>query len=253
MPVAGDNIPYNNYTTNAQIVQGAYDPNVKSINSTFLDPVASTITLADTVLTYTVQFQNTGTDTAFNIVVADTLSQNLDATSIIPGPSSHPYTLEMTNGVMKFNFYNILLPDSNRNEPGSHGWFTYQVNTKNNVVPGDVINNTAGIYFDYNAPVITNTTSDTIVNPLSIYEIPGQAISAFPNPFDAFVTLTLPGMNGRAVEIILTDVQGRMVFTQQNITANSIIIPRGQLEAGIYFCTVRHQGESIGNLKLIIK
>ncbi|MDQ3108856.1 MAG: T9SS type A sorting domain-containing protein, partial [Bacteroidota bacterium] len=253
MPVAGDNIIYNNYATDSRIVQGAYDPNIKSMNSALHNPLASTIPLADSVLTYTIHFQNTGTDTAFNIVVVDTLSQNLDATSIVPGPSSNPYTLEMVNGVMKFNFYNILLPDSNRNEPGSHGWFSYQVNTKNNIAPGDVINNTAGIYFDYNAPVFTNTTSDTIIYPLSISEIPAQAISAFPNPFDQSVQINLPASaKGKICEVILTDAAGRVVLSQQTNGTSTVTIERGMLERGIYFCSIRSEGQLTGTIKLLV-
>jgi len=75
-------------------------------------------------LTYKIRFQNTGTDTAFNIVVLDTLSDLLDVSTFVPLVSSHPYALEIVDSnVLKYSFENIMLPDSNINEPGSHGLF----------------------------------------------------------------------------------------------------------------------------------
>jgi len=55
------------------IVRGSYDPNDKH--------ATPMLTLQDVVnkkyINYTIHFQNTGTDTAFNIVIADTLSAYL--------------------------------------------------------------------------------------------------------------------------------------------------------------------------------
>jgi uncharacterized repeat protein (TIGR01451 family) len=256
MPVAGDCYTWNNYATDYHIVQGSFDPNEKTISSAQLDPVACTIPQTDSILTYTIQFQNTGTDTAFNIVVVDTLSQNLNPITIEPGPSSHPYEFEMNNNVMKFNFYNILLPDSNRDELNSHGWVSYRINTRPGIAVGDVINNFAGIYFDYNAPVLTNTTSDTIYSNIPLY-VPvnnSEKISAYPNPFDESTTIVLPqSISGKQNEIVLTDLQGRVIRTENVSGTNSFILQRGNLEDGIYFCTMKSEGKIVGVTKIMVK
>lgn len=81
----------NNSDTYSQIIVGSFDPNDKSvwpsrdINNTYFVDI-------DSVLTYTIRFQNTGTDTAFNIRIADTLSQWLDINSLSVESSSHPMT-----------------------------------------------------------------------------------------------------------------------------------------------------------------
>ncbi|MCB0556652.1 MAG: hypothetical protein KDD02_24110, partial [Phaeodactylibacter sp.] len=45
-----------------------------------------------TDLEYLVRFQNTGNDTAFLVVIRDTLSEFLDIATVRPGAASHPYT-----------------------------------------------------------------------------------------------------------------------------------------------------------------
>ena len=65
--------------------------------------------------------------------------------------------------MLVFNFPNINLPDSNSNEPGSHGYVQFKIRAKNNIVIGDVLSNTANIYFDFNAPIITNTTNNAVI------------------------------------------------------------------------------------------
>ncbi|HET6991267.1 MAG TPA: T9SS type A sorting domain-containing protein, partial [Bacteroidia bacterium] len=81
-----------------------------------------------------------------------------------------------------------------------------------------------------------------------------QNITAYPNPFDESVQIILPqSVKGKACVVTLTDASGRVVLTQQTGNANTMIIQRGQLEAGIYFCTIRSEGQMIGNTKLIVK
>ena len=112
---------------------------------------------------YLIRFQNTGTDTAFLVVIRDTISPFLDPATVRPGASSHPYTWSlMNNGSLKFTFENIMLPDSNINEAASHGFIKFKIQQQPENLPGTTIHNQAGIYFDYNAPVITNQTTHKI-------------------------------------------------------------------------------------------
>ena len=57
-----------------------------------------------------------------------------------------------------------MLPDSNVNEPASHGFIKYSIKKYNTVGIGSVIKNTAYIYFDFNAPVVTNTVVNTVTD-----------------------------------------------------------------------------------------
>lgn len=50
------------------------------------------------------------------------------------------------------------------NEEASHGFIKFAIAQTPGNVAGNVIQNSAGIYFDFNTPVITNTVSNTIYN-----------------------------------------------------------------------------------------
>lgn len=118
---------------------------------------------------YKIRFQNTGTDTAFTVVIRDTLDTDLDILSIQSGVSSHPYTFKLYGPrVLEWTFDNILLPDSTTNEQASNGFVTFEVNQSKDLADNTEINNTVGIYFDFNEPVITNTTSHIIQRNLNI-------------------------------------------------------------------------------------
>jgi uncharacterized repeat protein (TIGR01451 family) len=169
-----DVFSYNNANTQTNhngfgyrpIVVCSYDPNDKSV--TPAGEQNEHYTLINEELFYTIRFQNTGNDTAFNIVVRDTLSANLNQNTFRPITSSHlMQTFRNSNGVVEFRFDNILLPDSTTNEPASHGFVQYAVKPQSGLSNATAINNTADIYFDANPPIVTNTTHN-----LMVYQIP---------------------------------------------------------------------------------
>lgn len=146
-------------------VIGSYDPNIKSAKPNGLG-VFHEIE-KDWELEYTIQFQNTGTDTAFLVVIKDTLSEHLDLNTLRVGGGTHPFTWALNQGrELVFTFENILLPDSTTNEPGSHGLVDFSISPRSDLLPGDLIENRVGIYFDFNEPVITNTVFHTINKPV---------------------------------------------------------------------------------------
>jgi uncharacterized repeat protein (TIGR01451 family) len=143
---------------------GSYDPNDKQAypkgigNQHFVDEKAE--------LDYTIRFQNTGTDTAFTVVVKDTLSSLLEIATMRAGASSHRYQLDILEGrILKFTFNKINLPDSTRNKLKSQGFIKFLVRLKENIAFGSKIENKAAIYFDFNEPVITNNTFHTLRKP----------------------------------------------------------------------------------------
>ena len=69
-----------------------------------------------------------------------------------------------------------MLPDSNVNEPASHGFIKFRIQQKASNPTGARIENTAAIYFDYNAPVLTNTTWHTIGNDFIISGVEKNSI-----------------------------------------------------------------------------
>ncbi len=134
------------------IVRGSYDPNEKQATPV-LTPAQCAL---GKYIDYTIYFQNTGTDTAFTVVIADTLSSNLIDSSLQVVNSSHNCKTTQNGNKIFFEFKNILLPDSNINEKKSHGFVSFKVKPKPTLVNGNTIENKASIYFDYNTPIVTN-------------------------------------------------------------------------------------------------
>lgn len=155
-PFSNDSTDNDNVDTIRQNVVGSFDPNNK------LDDVGGVMYYdkykKGDYIFYTINFQNTGTDTAFTVIVRDTLSAKLDFESLEMITSSHPFLMTINKGNhLQWKFDNIDLPDSNRNEKRSHGYVIYKIKPKAVLSIGDTILNSASIYFDYNLPVQTNT------------------------------------------------------------------------------------------------
>ena len=143
-------------------------------------------------LNYLIRFQNTGNDTAFNIVVVDTLSPLLNPSSIKLVSSSHPVKMNYNSlyRTLKFTFPNILLVDSNHNELLSHGAVSFSVEPNTNVYAGDIIDASANIYFDYNAAVRTNDWEIPVVIPMAVQQLNLiNKLTAYPNPVATTITL----------------------------------------------------------------
>ncbi len=147
----------------SQITCG-YDPNDKLVQPLNSDQI--NYTLFGETLHYTVRFQNTGTDTAFNIRIVDYLDPDLDWTSFRVTAASHDYyvLLDQQSGEVEFFFDNILLPDSTTNQVGSHGFIQYDIQPEGNLPENTAITNEAFIYFDFNSPIQTNETDNVMVS-----------------------------------------------------------------------------------------
>ncbi|MCB9232406.1 MAG: PKD domain-containing protein [Bacteroidia bacterium] len=191
-PVSTDVVPYDNHFSWNEDIVGSFDPNDKTVSPEGYGSIGG-ISPADPLLTYRIRFQNTGNDTAFTVVVRDTFSSNLDLTTLNLLGSSHPYLFSIDSGRAAWTFSNILLPDSNVNEPASHGWVIYQVQQKAGLVHGTQIENSASIYFDFNPPVKTNSTLNTVCHPFTpVITVPhglcvGDSVQlSTPNPGTAF-------------------------------------------------------------------
>ncbi|THH36448.1 DUF7619 domain-containing protein [Neolewinella litorea] len=147
----------------------AVDPNDKLVSPFREDPTQSNYTQLDETITYTIRFQNTGNDTAFDVRIEDQLSEYLDLNTFRPLSASHPYTLRIQEGGhLVFRFDNIFLPDSNVNLVGSEGFVNFEIKAHQHLPDFTVVENTAAIYFDFNKPVWTNTVVSTLVEELDM-------------------------------------------------------------------------------------
>jgi uncharacterized repeat protein (TIGR01451 family) len=156
-PIATDSLKTDNIDSTITTITNALDPNVKSVDKSIMD--ISQVHSGNEWLEYVVRFQNTGTDTAYTVRLMDTLSTKLNIDSFQFISSSHNVNINLDKNIAIFRFDNIMLPDSNRNQLASHGFVNFRIKPFNNLNTTDTIHNNSSIYFDYNLPVVTNTTS----------------------------------------------------------------------------------------------
>ena len=240
------------------ITTASYDPNDKKVTPSGITEeyhfIDSLITLE-----YRIRFQNTGTDTAFNVYLIDTIDDALDALTIKNLSASHTYSFDyLDTNIVQWFYPWILLPDSNVNEPGSHGFINFTIEQRPGNEVGTVIENWAGIYFDFNDPVITDTAFNTVGIPdtfTTISSLPVMynelaEIKVYPNPFSESTTFEIAGVEGEQVNILLFDLTGKKVSSISG--ANKVELHRGELTNGIYFYSVSNDAGIIANGKVII-
>ena len=106
-------------------------------------------------------------------------------------------------GILTLTFANLLLPDSNVNETASHGFIQFSIDQRPDNPSGLLLENRAGIYFDFNAPVMTNTVFHTIGHDFlpSATREPGTAIpwlQVWPNPASQTTHIWAENLSGQA-------------------------------------------------------
>ena len=245
--INGNNTFSDSYIYESEI-NCAYDPNDKLVQPDIEGE--ENYTLFEDTLNYTVRFQNTGTDTAFNIVIEDQLDTDLDWTTFRPTSSSHPFEVTLSqSGLISFQFSNILLPDSTTNEPASHGFIKYKIQPKANLAENTIVENFASIFFDFNPPIVTNQTVNTLVSllPTSTKDL-GQKprhVKVAPNPFAERTILTVDGLDHPEQHIIhLLDITGRIINAYSLNPSGMLELERGALASGLYFYQLSHRNHA---------
>ncbi len=241
------------------IVRNSFDPNDKTGyplgygNNHLIDQNQN--------LTYKIRFQNTGNDTAFKIVIRDTIdTRYLDMESIQFGASSHKYMpMLYDKNILQFTFDNILLPDSFRNEPASNGFVQFKIKQKKDLPIGTKIENSAGIYFDFNAPIVTNLATHTIgksiFNSVKTLEINDNIaeVEVSPNPFEAETNFIIKGHTPLSMGGVfsLFDLNGRLlrhVFYDKNVYK----LERKNLNSGMYIYKIQTKEGLSASGKIIV-
>jgi len=250
-PINGDVNPVNNTVIGCREISNSLDPNEKQVSPVGKGPNGNVS--QNTEFTYNVQFQNTGTDTAYNIFILDTLDEDLNLNTFTPIGSSHPMQVDiLTGNVARFTFSNIMLVDSFKNEPLSHGWVSYKISAKPALPGGTQFKNTAYIYFDFNSAVVTNTTLNTIEE-LSGVDEPSQNnfISVYPNPASSNIMVTFHEKQ-LGSELMLVDVVGKVVW-KERVNQKVINVDVSNFPGGIYTLRRNSEANTIGRKVVIIK
>ena len=228
-PLAGDEYLLDNTSSLKQTVVGSYDPNDKTcIEGNSVGPE-----MIGQYVHYVIRFENTGTFPAENVVVKDMIDlTKFDLSSLIPTSSSHSFVTRIAaDGKVEFIFENIQLPFDDAN---NDGYIAFKIKTLPSLVVGDTFSNSANIYFDYNFPIVTNTTSTTIeILGNSDFNF-GDYLTIYPNPTQN--SLNIKANNNISISSLnIYNSLGQLVLVTTNPSES---IDVSNLKTGSYFIKV---------------
>jgi hypothetical protein len=239
-------------------IRGSYDPNDITVDRREYIRKATDATTPNVSLAYTIRFQNTGNAEAIRVEVLDTIQEKLDLTAFEMIAASHKFEVQIvpdtnkvkrTYTVVKWIFDNINLLDSTAKEACSHGFVKYQIkniSTKTNYVKDSILNK-AAIYFDFNAPVLTNTAttkfSTLTVSSLEQYNL---EFRAYPNPTNGLVNIELAHEADATIEVF--NAVGQAV-SRQILRGLNGQVDMSSFQTGFYILKIKTQKGS-GSIKI---
>lgn len=243
-PITGDFTENDNTFLLDQTVIGSFDPNDIQV----LEGDQILLEDADEYLHYIIRFQNTGTAEAIDVRVTNILDPNLDWNTIQLENVSHSNRVEIVDGnQISFIFEDINLPDSTTNEPESHGYIQYKIKPIGTIAIGDSMSNNANIFFDFNAPILTNTVTTTVVEILGVYEATIDGLSIYPNPSDGILNIK---SNVPIVQVHIHNQLGQLVLEENNFEGIETI-QIDNLNQGLYFVQLKDANSNSGIQKLL--
>ncbi len=245
-PIVGDLDSINNHFPLCDNISSSIDPNDKHVSPHGIGREG--FIQADVPLTYTINFQNTGTAPAQKVVIIDTLDTNLDLQTVTLLDYSHEVNVAMYGNILEFQFNNIMLPDSGTDYYASMGHVIYKVDQNPGLASLTHIFNYASIFFDYNEPVVTNYALNTIYYPTSIVfaNQDKHHVKLFPNPANNEINI----ISSTKFNLKIIDIYGRLILKKDNCEKQSTI-DISQLKGGIYF--VYMNGENFVETARIVK
>lgn len=242
-PVSGDELPGDNSFSLTQTVVNSYDPNDK----TCMQGAKIAPDQVGDYVHYTIRFENTGTASAVNIVVKDEIDlAKYDISTLVPLKGSHDFVTRIRDtNIVEFIFENINLPEDDAN---NDGYVVFKIKTQPTLVSGDTFSNKAEIYFDFNAPIITNDAITTVANLLGNESFDfSNRINIYPNP--ATSDLNIKGENIiNSIQVL--DVKGSVLLLENNINSKNTTLNIQDLKTGLYFIKV-NSGTKTQTLKFV--
>lgn len=233
--IAGiDETPTDNIFDLNQAVVNSFDPNDK----TCLEGNTIAQAKVGDYVHYLIRFENTGTANAQNIVVKDVIdTSKFDISSLVSLNSSHSFTTRITNpNTVEFIFENIQLPF---NDATNDGYVLFKIKTLSSLTAGNTFSNDAEIYFDYNAPIITNEYVTTVQSFLSTAEVTNSDFRIYPNP--VVDVLHFEGKE-KVKKLEIFDVAGRIIFAK-GVEENQVNL--SSLKAGNYILKIYTKNQTL--------
>jgi len=166
--------------------------------------------------------------------------------------SSHNYTLDRVEKLLTWTFKDIQLPVSVPNSTIGKGYINFKIKLKPSFAVGDIIPNTANIYFDTNPAIVTNTYETEFVETLGNDEFNTTTITLYPNPAKDSFTISNTGAES-ITQITIYEVSGKKVFGQTKSFDTLTTINVSDFAKGIYLVELISENKSRLIKKLVIR
>lgn len=251
----------NNIVILSDTIVGSFDPNEKRVSphaGLTKDEIAE-----GKELEYTIHFQNTGTYLAERVILTDQLDTTLNWPSFRYIDASHPVTKWelLPGGLLRVEFDQINLPDSISNEPESHGYFSFAI--QRNSHGGNYTNclNSAAIFFDFNHPIITNTTVSRVISPVVVsvnestfYSQDKNKLLFMPNPSGMNCMIsTNQLLKGSGIIKIYHSNGGFVRQIQTHDLESDFQLDTSDLPNGMYIITAHGKEGSLSGKLIVLK
>jgi hypothetical protein len=156
---------------------------------------------------YLIRFKN-NTQQVVNSIGITTNMFNIDHNTIIPISASHQYTASIKEAfnyiTLEIKFQNIALPINNG------GYIAFKIKTFPNLVTGNNFKNTAKIFFNNDAPIVTNTATTYVGTVLSTDNFEkNDTLIFYPNPAQNIITF-----NQEVKTVSIYTLDGKLLNTQ---------------------------------------
>jgi uncharacterized repeat protein (TIGR01451 family) len=247
-PQSPDADPSNNNYGITRTIVGAYDPNDKLAWTDRTNNGEIFFIDLDSYVDYTIRFQNTGTAEAINVYLLDTIAAEYDLSSLRILGASHEFEATLLPGrVLRFDFPNIMLPDSTSDLLGSQGFASFRLWPYPGLEPGDHLLNAADIFFDFNEPIRTNTSDLVAEYSVGVVEGMRSSVHVFPNPVRDVLNVRVPPGNW-SFEVIGMD--GRVALSG-NSNGEMLGMDARVLAAGSYVLRLIDQAGDVLNTRFV--
>jgi uncharacterized repeat protein (TIGR01451 family) len=241
----------NNESIYTDLIVGSIDPNDKAVfvNKGSLQSYIST----EDTLHYRIRFQNIGNYPATIVRIIDTLDAGLDPRTVQLESCTHPFNFNIQEGnVLVWENNSINLVDSFTDPEGSNGQVIFSVRPHKDLTPGTRIENTASIQFDFNEPLVTNTTYSVLRK--AKYSNSNLIAEIYPNPANQYTSIRVLDKNidmqPVAIQSVrVLDLHGRLLEFY-NMNTLEYTLNCESMDAGVYILEIRDEVGRLVHAKL---
>ena len=133
--------------------------------------------------------------------------------------ASHEFDFSLVDRVLSFYFNPIYLPYRSIDPNASSGYVIYSIKPKSDAPLQTIIHNHSEIYFDFNPPVITNTTIHTLATDFIIVSVEpadpdNMTVNIYPNPGTDYLIIQSDRMSMEK-DLVIYDAYGCKVISQK--------------------------------------